>query len=225
METKKILAAMLLLCTALAASAQEEKPSTAIITTKIADIESILYVDFAGGRVASEAVVPDVTTCSYGIFHRYFHQLSITDSVSTVTIDLDAKAGVRYPSLGAIAHPDSLLNQGLRKVGEEEIGGWIYDKYVMDSLQYKKYVAQRAGKDSSSEEVLAQIRYPRVFLHQTIWMWHGLVLRTGNVDQSGQFVISSDDIPDIQVNVPLPAEKFTIPEGTAIRPPAVRWPK
>jgi hypothetical protein len=219
MKTKKILAATLLLCMAAAVSAQEEKPKTAII--KRATLEVSTYVDFVGGRVVTEGFVPDVSTASLTSGNtRYYHQRIITDSVSAIAIDMDAKTGVRYsyPAFGAIKHVDSLLEKGYHKVATEEVNGRIYDKYVLDdSVQYKKYVAQGLGKDSSSEEVLAQIKFPQVFNQRTIWLWHGVIVQTGGFDRDGKFVVTGNDILDFQVNVPLPEEKFVVPEDITIQ--------
>ncbi|MDR2813182.1 MAG: hypothetical protein LBB79_00775 [Prevotellaceae bacterium] len=219
MKTQQILTATLLLCATIVVSAQEEKPKVAII--KRSTMEAITYVDFAGGRSASEAYVLDILAWKSGNT-RYYHQRVITDSVSTTVIDLDAKTGVRYPypAFSEVKHPDSLLAQGYRKVGEEEVHGRICDKYVLDdSLQYKKHVAQRRGKNSSPEEALDQITYPDIFKHLTVWLWHGVVIQSGKSDhQSGKLVVV-DDILDIQENVPLPAEKFEIPEGVTLQLP------
>jgi hypothetical protein len=215
MKTTKNLAATLLLCLATVASAQEEKPKTAIIRSS--SMEATLYLDFAGGRYAMEAFAPSFDTTGIS---GYYHLRAITDATGTTVINMDAKTGVRHSSFGwsPVKHPDSIFKEGLRKVGEEEVHGRICDKYVVDSLQYKKFIAQQLGRDSSSEEVLAKIIFPEINRTQTIWMWNGVVMQTGHLDHvSGKFVTLPDDITDIQVNVSLPAEKFAIPEGTIIQ--------
>jgi hypothetical protein len=220
MKTKKILAATLLLCTATLALAQEEKPKTAII--KKASWETTMYVDFVGDKFATEALAPDISNPFLGI-QGYYHLRIISDSAATVVINMDAKTGIQSPAYTLKDHLDSMLNQGLYKVGEEEVYGKICDKYAWDSLQFKKYLTQRLRENGSSEEVLAQKRgFPQIFKDHTVWMWNGVILQS---KFNGRFLVTPDDILEIQVNVPLPAEKFAIPEGTTIQAAAAKLQK
>lgn len=113
------------------------------------------------------------------------------DSVEYI-IFLEDSTGIKHPSdNGAINWlnlNDSIISRyNIQKAGQEEVLGRMCDKYTME---WEGPLSQKA--------------------HCTDWIWKGATMKRVYEDVNGTM---TQVATDIQIDVEIPAEKITLPEG------------
>lgn len=123
------------------------------------------------------------------------HVRTILDSVSATNVDLDLRQANKMmlpekPISYLQLTPEIIEKYKIRDTGEETVAGKICKKYSLEVTQ----------------------------MGQTLkinnCVWKGLVLKTET--SAGGMLIGTETAIDIQENVPVPADKFTVPEGFII---------
>jgi hypothetical protein len=190
---KRTICVLLLSGIAVAVSAQKAKYElkSAIIKKETAvmgqKFETMWYFDDFGVKESVEITVKN------GIVEGVDkHVRTILDSVSMTNVDLDLRQAkkvilpekpVNYLQLT----PEIREKYKIKDTGEETVAGKICKKYSLEVVQMGQT------------------------LKINICVWKGLVLKTET--SGGGMLISTETAIDIQEDVPVPADKFTIPEG------------
>jgi hypothetical protein len=195
---KKTMCVFLLSGIAIAVSAQKAKYElkSAIIKKEMSvmgqKFEAMWYFDDCGLKESVEITVKN------GIVEGVDkHVRTILDSVSMTNVDLDLRQAKKMilpekPINYLQLTPEIREKYKIKDTGEETVAGKICKKYSLEITQ------------------MGQI------LKTTNCVWKGLVLKTEI--SSGGMLVSTEMAVDIQENVPVSADKFTIPEGFIILP-------
>lgn len=122
------------------------------------------------------------------------HGLQIVTAIDSVDyiIFMEDSTGIKHPSNnGAINWlnlNDSIISRyNIQKAGQEEVLGRMCDKYTME---WDGALGQKA--------------------HCTDWIWKGVSMKQVYEDVNGTMTQMATDV---QVDVEIPAEKITMPEG------------
>jgi outer membrane lipoprotein-sorting protein len=190
---KKTICVFLLSGTVIAVSAQKAryelksaviKKETAVMGQKF---EAMWYFDDFGLKESVEITVKN------GIIEGVDkHVRTIVDSVSMTNVDLDLRQAQKIilpekPLNYLQLTPEIIEKYKIKETGEETVAGKTCKKYSMEVSQMGQT------------------------LKVTNCIWKGLVLKTET--SGGGMLISAETVIEIQENVPVPADKFTIPEG------------
>ena len=193
-DVMKKLLFVLLTFIAISLSAQDAKYEikSAIIKKKMVmmdrESESVTYVDDYGKKESTE-----MTLNFDGNESRI---RTINDGTSSVSVNLDTKEGFRGRGMrGAQINylqltPEVKERYKIKETGEEEFLGKACKKYSFEVTM---------------GEWTMQVK---------TWVWKGIALKSETSNDRGTW---SETATSIQENVAVPADKFTIPEGTTIR--------
>lgn len=149
-------------------------------------VESILYFDDYGKMEAVETTVNVAGTEK--------NMRTLDEGNSIASIDLDAKTVQRMEK------PDKLDNF-----------------LTLTDEQKEKYKYQELGEETFLDRPCKKISLELTEMGQTfqgtLWLWKGIPLKT-EMQVGGMTVI--EEVVEIQENVEVPAEKFTVPEGFTV---------
>lgn len=193
---KQILLTSLILLTSMFLSAQEAKYEfkSAIIKSEVSafgqKIETTTYIDDYGKKESSETIVK-----MPGTDNKAKHLRTIMDGASVINIDLDLKKAIRIP---LPEKPINYLNLTpeikekfkMKESGTEDIAGKPCKKYALEVSQMEQTVEMKTC------------------------IWKGIPLKTES--SSNGMVLMTQTVTDIQENVPVKAEIFTLPEGITL---------
>ena len=146
-------------------------------------VESILYFDDYGKMEAVETTVNVAGTEK--------NMRTLDEGNSIASIDLDAKTVQRMEK------PDKLDNF-----------------LTLTDEQKEKYKYQELGEETFLDRPCKKVSLELTEMGQTfqgtLWLWKGIPLKT-ETQVGGMTVV--EEAVEVQENVEVPAEKFTVPEG------------
>lgn len=149
-------------------------------------VESTLYFDDYGKMESVETTVNVAGTEK--------NMRTLDEGNSIASIDLDAKTVQRMEK------PDKLDNF-----------------LTLTDEQKEKYKYQELGEETFLDRPCKKISLELTEMGQTfqgtLWLWKGIPLKT-EMQVGGMTVI--EEVVEIQENVEVPAEKFTVPEGFTV---------
>ena len=149
-------------------------------------VESILYFDDYGKMEAVETTVNVAGTEK--------HMRTLDEGNSIASIDLDAKTVQRMEK------PDKLDNF-----------------LALTDEQKEKYKYQELGEETFLDRPCKKVSLELTEMGQTfqatLWLWKGIPLKT-ETQVGGMTVV--EEAVEVQENVEVPAEKFTVPEGFTV---------
>lgn len=149
-------------------------------------VESILYFDDYGKMEAVETTVNVAGTEK--------HMRTLDEGNSIASIDLDAKTVQRMEK------PDKLDNF-----------------LTLTDEQKEKYKYQELGEETFLDRPCKKVSLELTEMGQTfqgtLWLWKGIPLKT-ETQVGGTTVV--EEAVEVQENVEVPAEKFTVPEGFTV---------
>ncbi len=149
-------------------------------------VESILYFDDYGKMEAVETTVNVAGTEK--------NMRTLDEGNSIASIDLDAKTVQRMEK------PDKLDNF-LTLTDEQK------EKYKYQELGEETFLHRPCKKVSLELTEMGQT------FQGTLWLWKGIPLKT-ETQVGGMTVV--EEAVEVQENVEVPAEKFTVPEGFTV---------
>lgn len=149
-------------------------------------VESILYFDDYGKMEAVETTVNVAGTEK--------NMRTLDEGNSIASIDLDAKTVQRMEK------PDKLDNF-LTLMDEQK------EKYKYQELGEETFLDRPCKKVSLELTEMGQT------FQATLWLWKGIPLKT-ETQVGGMTVV--EEAVEVQENVEVPAEKFTVPEGFTV---------
>ncbi|RRD60008.1 hypothetical protein [Tannerella forsythia] len=149
-------------------------------------VESILYFDDYGKMEAVETTVNVAGTEK--------NMRTLDEGNSIASIDLDAKTVQRMEK------PDK-LNNFLTLTDEQK------EKYKYQELGEETFLDRPCKKISLELTEMGQT------FQATLWLWRGIPLKT-ETQVGGMTVV--EEAVEVQENVEVPAEKFTVPEGFTV---------
>ncbi|RRD77762.1 hypothetical protein [Tannerella forsythia] len=149
-------------------------------------VESILYFDDYGKMEAVETTVNVAGTEK--------NMRTLDEGNSIASIDLDAKTVQRMEK------PDKLDNF-----------------LTLTDEQKEKYKYQELGEETFLDRPCKKVSLELTEMGQTfqatLWLWKGIPLKT-ETQVGGMTVV--EEAVEVQENVEVPAEKFTVPEGFTV---------
>jgi hypothetical protein len=188
MKTKLLFAALLLSVFTLSAQEAKYEIKSAIITKSMdmmgQKIDGVQYIDDFGVKESIMLKMP-----MQGVEGMYMRLRSITKGDTVITANLDLKTGNK------IVLPEKPVNYlkltdevrekyKIKEHAKEEIAGKLCNKYSL--------VISQMGQQAST----------------TTWVWKGIVLKSV-ISVSGMSM--TEEVIDIQENVKIDSENFTIP--------------
>jgi hypothetical protein len=190
---KKMICVFLLSGIAIAVSAQKAKYElkSAIIKKETAvmgqKFESMWYIDDSGVKESVEITIKN------GIMEGVDkHIRTILDSVSMTNVDLDLRQAQK------IILPEKPVN---------------YLRLTPEIIE--KYQIKETGEETVAEKTCKKYSLEITQMGQTLkinnCVWKGLVLKAET--SSGGMLISTETAIEIREDVPVPADKFIVPEG------------
>ena len=192
----KMLFVSVLLCTTFTAIAQEARYEikSAIITKSIEmmgqKIEGMLYIDDFGKKESSTIKMP--TPGVPGAFSR-IRTINKGDTIISANLDLKMGNKVALPEkpVNYLNLTDEVKSKySIKELGQEEVAGKLCKKYSMEITQMGQQV------------------------QTTAWVWKGIVLKS---TASAAGMTMTEEATDIQENVAVDAENFTIPDDVTIQ--------
>lgn len=165
--------------------------------------EQVKYTGFKSGIITYELAIDTMTGTEVDYIDNYGNDYFVyqnfpgfVNSLSTVIdsigyeIFLDKKTGFKYKSqepMNWLNLTESVISENkIKKVGQEEVLGRMCDKYTM------------------------VINHMGMTVQATAWIWKGITLKRV-YDGIGR--VYTQTATDVQIDVEIPAEKITIPEG------------
>lgn len=197
MNRQKAIVTILLLFSVIALSAQDAKyeMKSAIIRKEVLmmgiKIEGMQYFDDFGRKEAVDITIKNGV--SEGV-DKVVRTVAVGDKV--VTADLNSKTVTQMtlpvePINYLQLTPEVKEKSNLKELGEEMVLGKNCRKFSAEITQMGQLVYTKA------------------------WVWKGIVLKS-EIESNGM-TISIDTVIEIQENVPIPADKLTIPAGVVIQ--------
>jgi hypothetical protein len=193
MKTKKTMIVCLFLFATIVASAQEVKYEikSAIIAKETVAMgqkfEGVNYIDDFGQKESVEITIKN--GIAPGVDK---HIRTLMEGNAVVNIDLDLKQSNRMelpekPVNYLQLTPEIKEKYKIEEKGEEEIAGKSCRKYALEMTQMGQT------------------------LHINTWVWKGVVLKSETI--SNGMTVMTETATEIQENIPVPEEKFTVPKG------------
>ena len=194
MKTKLLFTTLLLSVFTLSAQEAKYEIKSAIITKSMdmmgQKIDGVQYIDDFGVKESILLKMP-----MQGVASMYMRLRSITKGDTVITANLDLKTGNK------IVLPEKPVNYlkltdevrekyKIKEHAKEEIAGKLCNKYSL--------VISQMGQQAST----------------TTWVWKGIVLKSV-ISVSGMSM--TEEVIDIQENVKVDAENFTIPDDVIIQ--------
>ena len=194
MKTKLLFATLLLSVFTLSAQEAKYEIKSAIITKSMEmmgqKIDGVQYIDDFGVKESIMFKMP-----MQGVESMYMRLRSITKGDTVITANLDLKTGNK------IVLPEKPVNYlkltdevrekyKIKEHGKEEVAGKLCNKYSL--------VISQMGQQALN----------------TAWVWKGIILKSV-ISVSGMSM--TEEVIDIQENVKIDSENFTIPNDIIIQ--------
>jgi len=154
-------------------------------------VESIWYMDEYGKKESSE-----MTAKVGGIANIEKQIRTIVEADSYINVDLEMKTAMR-------------AQIPMARINYLNLTPEIREEYKVKELE----VEDIAGKPS--QKLSIEITQMGQVVQGTVWVWKGIPLK--NELGANGMVLQIENSLDIQENVPVPAEKFEVPEGITIQ--------
>ncbi|GHV20742.1 hypothetical protein FACS1894174_03170 [Bacteroidia bacterium] len=197
MNRQKAIVTILLLFSVIALSAQDAKyeMKSAIIRKEVLmmgiKIEGMQYFDDFGRKEAVDITIKNGV--SEGV-DKVVRTVATGDKV--VTADLNSKTVTQ-------------MTLPVEPINYLQLTPEVKEKYNLKELGEEMVLGKNCRKFSVEITQMGQLVYTKA------WVWKGIVLKS-EIESNGM-TISIDTVIEIQENVPIPADKLTIPAGVVIQ--------